>query len=166
MLRSAATTHYWSAAQVVQLVKLITYQRRVDAVVMLFKRIVDIEQFYSEVWSELRPSERSAVRIRLGILLARLLAEHEPEQVETTAVAFLTELDEPPPDAPGDDEEEVPPGEPPGEPPFEGEAAAGEAAEGGEPPIPEGAADQPPPAAEGGAADEGAAADGAQPPMA
>ena len=95
MLRSAATTHYWSANQAVQLIKLITFQRRVDAVVMLFKRIVDMENFYSEVWSELKSSEKSAVRIRLGILLARLLAEHEPErEAETTAVAFLTEMPE------------------------------------------------------------------------
>ena len=49
MLRSSATTHYWSAAQVRQLVVLITFKRRVDAVVMLFRRIVDLDQFYKEV---------------------------------------------------------------------------------------------------------------------
>ena len=35
------TTHYWSAAQVKQMVELISYGKRVDAVVMLFRRIVD-----------------------------------------------------------------------------------------------------------------------------
>jgi Ran GTPase-activating protein (RanGAP) involved in mRNA processing and transport len=49
MLRSAATTHYWSAAQVAQLVSLISYPQRVDAVVMLFRRVVDESQFYAEV---------------------------------------------------------------------------------------------------------------------
>ena len=38
MLRSAATTHYWTAAQVREMVVLITFQKRVDAVVMLFRR--------------------------------------------------------------------------------------------------------------------------------
>ena len=88
MLRSAATTHYWSAAQVRadhwgyrsgehdgfqkavsysplpapyqtldtpvalclqvrELIVLITFQRRVDAVVMLFRRTVDLDQFHA-----------------------------------------------------------------------------------------------------------------------
>ena len=130
MLRSAATTHFWSANQTLQLVKQITFQRRVDAVVMLFKRIVDEDQvatldlasssplvaacssllashsdgspvrnrarkFYSEVWSELKSSERTAVRYRLGAGFAQLLAKHEPEERgSTTAIAFLTEMPE------------------------------------------------------------------------
>jgi len=100
MLRSAATTHYWSAAQMRQLIVLITFQRRVDAVVMLFRRVVDLDRFYSEVWTLLKRSEQTSVRKRLGESLARLLKEHEPahemdahEQPHDTAVVFMTEVD-------------------------------------------------------------------------
>ena len=56
MLRSAATTHYWSANQARRLTSLITFERRVDAVVMLFRRIVDLGEaetapnFVPEIW--------------------------------------------------------------------------------------------------------------------
>ena len=49
MLRCSATTHYWSADQVRQLVMCITYQRRVDAAVMLFRRTVDLDNYYAKV---------------------------------------------------------------------------------------------------------------------
>jgi len=95
MLRSAATTHYWSSAQVRQLVMLITYRRRVDAVVMLFRRTTDLPQFYSEVWTLLKRDEQQALRRRLGESLARLLKEHEPVPADDgdTAFVFMTEVD-------------------------------------------------------------------------
>ena len=104
MLRSSATTHYWSAEQVKQLVTLITYQRRVDAVVMLFRRIVNLDSFYHDVYQTLKPDERASLRRRLGESLARLLIEHEPQAVVADAApadddsgnvtVFLTETDE------------------------------------------------------------------------
>ena len=106
MLRSAATTHYWSAAQVRELIVLITFQRRVDAVVVLFRRTVDLDQFYAEVWTLLKHSEQLSVRRRLGESLARLLKEHEPTP-DDTAVVFMTEVAGPPAatDVEGGDEE-------------------------------------------------------------
>jgi len=96
MLRSAATTHYWSAVQVRELVVLITFQRRVDAVVMLFRRTIDLEHFYREVWTLLKRSEQMTVRRRLGESLARLLKEHEPTPPpEDTAIVFMTEVSAP-----------------------------------------------------------------------
>ena len=56
MLRTAATTHYWSSAQVRELVALISFPRRVDAVVMLFRRTVDLDQqFYACATTRLPP---------------------------------------------------------------------------------------------------------------
>lgn len=93
MLRSAATTHYWSAAQVRELIVLITFQRRVDAVVMLFRRTVDLDQFHAEIWTVLKRSEQLCIRQRLGESLARLLKEHEPTPpMDGTAVVFMTEV--------------------------------------------------------------------------
>ena len=48
MLRTSAITHYWNASQVRQLVALITYQRRVDAAIMLFRRCVDPVKYIGE----------------------------------------------------------------------------------------------------------------------
>ena len=64
MLRTAATTHFWSAAQVRQLVSLIAYQQRVDAAVMLFKRTVDQQNFAEQVYRLLKPSERETLILR------------------------------------------------------------------------------------------------------
>ena len=74
MLRTAATTHFWSAAQVRQLVSLIAYQQRVDAAVMLFKRTVDQQNFAEQVYRLLKPSERGGLRGRLGEALTPLLS--------------------------------------------------------------------------------------------
>jgi len=99
MLRASATTHYWNATQVRQLVTLITYKRRVDAVVMLFRRIVNLDNFYHEIFQVLKPTEQKALKKRLGESLARLLVDHEPpEEAEAaeepsgeTVTVFLTE---------------------------------------------------------------------------
>jgi hypothetical protein len=96
MLRSAATASFWDAAQVRQLVSLITFQRRVDAVVMLFKKTIDLkESFYGEVWSLLKKTEQQHCRRRLGESLMRILHEFEPEEgpAENTTVVFMTEVD-------------------------------------------------------------------------
>jgi hypothetical protein len=61
-----------------RMVTLITFKRRVDAVVMLFRRIVDLDHFYREVYCELQPSDTSTLRHRLGESLSRLLEEYEP----------------------------------------------------------------------------------------
>ena len=99
MLRSAATTHYWSAQQVRQLVCLIEYPKRVDAVVMLFRRTVDLDQFYNEIWCLLKRFEQQGVRRRLGESLSLLLHKYEPvpppeedEEDDGGAVAFMTEI--------------------------------------------------------------------------
>jgi len=101
MLRSSATTHYWSAEQVRQLVVLVTYRKRVDACVMLFRRIVDLDHFYKEVYKTLKPAERTSLRFRLGESLARLLVIHEPMEPDPagppedeTVQVYLTELPE------------------------------------------------------------------------
>jgi len=99
MLRSAATTHYWSANQARRLITLITFERRVDAVVMLFRRIVDLGEgdttpnFVPEIWSMLKPHERSQLKRRLGEILLRLLPADESEApvVSDTVTVFLTE---------------------------------------------------------------------------
>ena len=117
MLRTAATTHFWSAAQVRQLVSLIAYQQRVDAAVMLFKRTVDQQNFAEQVYRLLKPSERGGLRGRLGEALTprlsaddlaeakievdasrrrasvdpRTLAKLEEADVGESAVVFLTE---------------------------------------------------------------------------
>ena len=77
MLRTSAITHYWSAAQVRQLVALITYQRRVDAAIMLFRRTVDPAKFVDVVYNMLKPSERKALRLRLGEGITPMLPEAE-----------------------------------------------------------------------------------------
>ena len=76
-----------------QLVQLITYRQRVDAVVILFRRIVDPGEFYETVYLVLKPGECAALRSRLGAPLLRLLPPEEPEEqlAEDTAVVFLTE---------------------------------------------------------------------------
>mmetsp|Transcript_64368 Transcript_64368/g.143820 ORF Transcript_64368/g.143820 Transcript_64368/m.143820 type:complete len:178 (-) Transcript_64368:344-877(-) len=93
MLRSSATTHCWDCVQARQLVQLITYRQRVDAVVILFRRIVDPGEFYETVYLVLKPGECAALRSRLGAPLLRLLPPEEPEEqlAEDTAVVFLTE---------------------------------------------------------------------------
>jgi len=98
MLRASATTHYWDAAQVRQLVVLITYKRRVDAVVMLYRRIVNHDSFYEEVFKVLKPAEQRALRTRLGESLAQLLVEHLPPEeaavpTDETVTVFLTETE-------------------------------------------------------------------------
>jgi len=95
MLRSSATTHFWNCAQVRQLIQLITYRQRVDAVVMLFRRIVDLESsFHTVVYCALKPGECAALRTRLGAPLLKLLPEDEsllPAEADGTATVFLTE---------------------------------------------------------------------------
>ena len=64
-----------------------------DAVVILFRRIVDPGEFYETVYLVLKPGECAALRSRLGAPLLRLLPPEEPEEqlAEDTAVVFLTE---------------------------------------------------------------------------
>ena len=82
-----------SPLQVRQLVQLITYIQRIDAVVILFRRIVDLETgFHQSVYLALKPGECAALRTRLGAPLIRLLPHDEaPPPIDTTAVVFLTE---------------------------------------------------------------------------
>ena len=104
------------------LIALIAFQRRVDAVVMLFRRTVDLDQFHAyslnvstfppsgyesnqqccligscvgrEVWTVLKRSEQVGVRRRLGESLARLFKEHEvPSSADQTAIVFMTEIE-------------------------------------------------------------------------
>uniref|UniRef100_A0A7S4AYZ1 DUF4476 domain-containing protein n=2 Tax=Chrysotila carterae TaxID=13221 RepID=A0A7S4AYZ1_CHRCT len=95
MLRTAATTHFYNAEQVRAMVRLVDFRGRVDAVVMLFRRIVDLERFYELVYLMLKPSETAALRTRLGKALKPWLPESEMEVEQitegTTAVVFLTE---------------------------------------------------------------------------
>jgi len=97
MLRSSATTHFWNCAQVRQLLQLITFRQRVDAVVMLFRRIVDLDSsFYAAIYTALKPGECAALRSRLGAPVLRLLPQEEeepPADEGDTAVVFLTETD-------------------------------------------------------------------------
>jgi len=94
MIRASATTHFWNCAQVRQLIQLITFRQRVDAVIILFRRIVDLESsFHAVVYSTLKPGECKALRLRLGSPLARILPEEAPAP-EETAVVFLTEQHE------------------------------------------------------------------------
>ena len=99
MLRASATTHYWNATQARQLITLIDYRRRVDAAVMLFRRIVNLDQFYDEVYKVLKQIEQRALKRRLGESLARLLHDHEPPEegagpaggADENVTVFLTE---------------------------------------------------------------------------
>jgi len=71
MLRTAATTHYYTSEQVRTLIRLIEYRSRIDAVVMLFKRVVDPQKFVSRVYSLLKEDETKMLRSRLGPGLTR-----------------------------------------------------------------------------------------------
>ena len=77
MLRTSAITHYWNAAQVRQLVALITYQRRVDAAVMLFRRTVDPANYVDVVYGMLKRAERKMLVQRLGEAILPILPEEE-----------------------------------------------------------------------------------------
>lgn len=94
MLRSTATTHFWNCNQARQLVQLITYRQRVDAVIILFRRIIDLEMsFFSVLYSALKPCECASLRARLGSSLRGMLPE-KPLEPEEAAVVFLTEQHE------------------------------------------------------------------------
>jgi len=86
MLRTAATTHFYTAEQVRNLVRLIEYKHRVDAVIMLFRRMVDPTNFAARVYDLLKPSEATMLLTRLGPALTPMLPE-----ADQTATVFLTE---------------------------------------------------------------------------
>jgi len=84
MLRTAATTHYYRAAQARRIISHLSFPRRADAAVMLFRRIVDLGRFVDEVYRPLTTVEKRALRERLGEALAPLLPPEE-EQAELLA---------------------------------------------------------------------------------
>ena len=106
MLRTSAITHYWNAAQVKQLVQLITYQRRVDAAVMLFRRTVDPPNYVDVVYGLLKPAERKSLRLRLGEAILPLLPESEraldTEEERLRTRGMLPQPPAPPPAADGE----------------------------------------------------------------
>ena len=82
------------------LVKLIEYKSKVDAVVMLFRRVVDPDNFVECVYFLHKESETKALRSRLGPGLAPMLPKSElakdppePAPAEEAVAVFLTEED-------------------------------------------------------------------------
>lgn len=96
MLRTAATTHFYTSEQVRVLVKLVEYRSRVDAVVMLFRRVVDPDKFVERVYFLLKEDETKMLRSRLGPGLAPMLPAAELAKDKSDAppaAVFLTEQD-------------------------------------------------------------------------
>lgn len=78
-LRIACMTHYFSCAQARELLLAFSYMQRADAVVVLFRRCVDLGERGDSIWALLAPAERTALRERLGeALLPYLPAESRP----------------------------------------------------------------------------------------
>ena len=83
------------------LVKLVEYRSRVDAVVMLYRRVVDRENFVKKVYHLLKADETKLLRSRLrpGLKVdfpeadyPGLAADFAKDDAENPAVLFMTEL--------------------------------------------------------------------------
>ena len=90
MIRTAATTHYWKAEQARELVSLVPFPRRDEAAVMLFRRVIDEDNFGPRVFSLLRGSEAKGLLKRLG----DVFTPPSDGSCNDKALVFLTEQDD------------------------------------------------------------------------
>jgi hypothetical protein len=76
-LRAACVAHYFTCAQAAEILSLFTYTQRCDALAVMFRRIVDSQNFGHTIWKLLSPAERLEARARLNEALAPFLPESE-----------------------------------------------------------------------------------------